>query len=372
MDAGMTTINQGAQPSWLRQNNFNFLRILFASLVLLSHAPELIDGNRHREILTRFFGSISLGELAVDGFFLLSGYLIVKSWQTYPIASAFLQKRVLRIYPAFIVASVIGALIVGPLGAEPADYFSNFSITSFLAGTVLLQPTITPPVFRGQPYAMVNGAMWTIFYEFTCYIAVLVLGSFGIVKRRRLWALLTCSVLTLYLLNRSGRTAFYGHIHLPEIGNVLEFPWLLKLFSLFLVGGCFYLFKDRIRFRGRNALLASLALAVGLHSYTFSEFSVAIFGGYLLFYVSQMKAAGLLTFNKLPDVSYGLYLYGWPVQKLLLWYFPAMSPWVLFPVSLTVSAILGLVSWKLIEEPCLGWKERKRLGGRLPTSIVPT
>jgi peptidoglycan/LPS O-acetylase OafA/YrhL len=102
-----------------RQNNFNLVRLLLALLVLLSHAPELIDGNRSQEILTRMFGTLSFGELAVDGFFLLSGYLIMQSWDAQPQAWPFLKKRMLRIYPGFVIATLVCAFAVGPLAAEP-------------------------------------------------------------------------------------------------------------------------------------------------------------------------------------------------------------------------------------------------------------
>src|SRR3982074_3309146 len=100
-----TPIGMQITESTTRQaNNFGFLRLLFATLVILAHSPELVDGNRSREILTRIFGTMPLGEVAVDGFFLISGYLILQSLVNSKSYFEYLSKRVLRIYPGYIVA----------------------------------------------------------------------------------------------------------------------------------------------------------------------------------------------------------------------------------------------------------------------------
>ncbi|WDF74671.1 acyltransferase family protein [Novosphingobium sp. KACC 22771] len=96
-----------------RKNGFGALRLMLALLVILSHAPEMANGDRHREILTRLFGTLSFGDLAVDGFFIISGYLISASMLSN--SKGFLRRRVMRIYPGFLVASLFCLVIVGPL-----------------------------------------------------------------------------------------------------------------------------------------------------------------------------------------------------------------------------------------------------------------
>ena len=88
-----------------RANNFGMLRLLFAVLVIVAHAPIMVDGNHAREPLTMLFGTVSFGDVGVDGFFLVSGYLITKSFVSTASVSAYLVKRVFRIVPVISRAS---------------------------------------------------------------------------------------------------------------------------------------------------------------------------------------------------------------------------------------------------------------------------
>lgn len=335
-----------------RQNNFNLLRLVFATLVLLSHAPELIDGNRSRELLTNVFHTVSFGEFAVDGFFLLSGYLIVKSWCNSPDLVRFSRSRILRIFPGFIVATILCAFVVGPLASPPTVYFSDFSFLKLAESTAQLKPPNLPMVFAGTYYASVNGAMWTISLEFACYISVLAAGLIGLTKKPRLWLILTVTLLVIFTLQR-----FELLSHVP--GKYWFSHPLVRLGSFFFVGGTFYLFNEKFIFDRKLAWVAAAALLIGMFSWRLSELLLATAGGYLFFYFAFAQVPYIVYFNKLPDISYGVYLYGWPVQKLLLWYFPLMSPWLLFIGSCGGAFTLGTMSWYAIEKPCLKFKRKK-------------
>lgn len=344
----MTSTHAQAYPA--RNNHFNLLRLIFAVLVILSHSFELVDGNRSRELLTWVFGTLSFGEFAVDGFFLLSGYLIVQSWESSPRPSRFLKKRALRIYPGFIVASLVSAFIVGPLGADAAQYFSAFQGWGFVRDVVLLRVPFVPPVFQGQPSAYVNGPMWTIAFEVKCYLLVMLLGMVGLVKHRRGWLAISACLFLLATIQNAGYR-FEIHGRQPEMLGPM-----IRLANLFFVGGCFYLFREKIRMTRQLALLAAIVLCAGMFIPHYAELVLALFGGYLLFFFAFLRIPGLLRFNDLPDVSYGLYLYGWPVQKLLIWYVPGISPWSVLFLSLVLSLLLAVISWYAIEEPFLKLK----------------
>ncbi len=332
-----------------RANNFNLLRLLFAVLVLLSHSFELVDGDRSRELLTSVFHTLTFGEFAVDGFFLLSGYLIVQSWQLSPRMGSFLKKRILRIYPGFIAASIICTFVVAPLGSILEHYPFSFTTWQFIENTLSFGNPLTGEVFLGQYYPWVNGALWTISWEAKCYIAVLLIGLVGGVRNRQVWFVLTLAALIVFLCQKFG---FVLKVH----GSAFAREDAARFASLFFVGGSFYLYRDKIMFEQKWLVASALSLAGLMFSNQLAELALAIFGGYLLFYFAFKPSPFLAGFLKFPDVSYGVYLYGWPIQKLILWYFPSARPWTLFAFSCCAAVVCGLISWYVIEKPFLKLK----------------
>lgn len=355
------TINTSPASHLQRTNNFNLCRLVLAILVIVSHGPELIDGNRHRELLTQLFHTISFGEFAVDGFFLISGYLITQSWHETPQAFSFLKKRVLRIFPAFIAWSLISAVIVGPLAADPR-YFFQFDIPAFAKGMLALQVPQVPPVFVGSHYPLINGSMWTISYEFYCYLAILAFGIFGLLRHRASWLSTTLILLALNVLHNFGvQTTCFGFCDLVN-------P-IYRLSMFFFAGGCFFLYRDSLRYEKKFLIVLIPLLLAALFSIRTAEIALATLGGYLLFYFALARIPVLSYFNKLPDVSYGLYLSAWPVTKLLILFYPEISAPTLVPLTTLICIIFGAASWYVVEKPFL---KLKNWQGSRPSAINAT
>jgi len=343
-------------------NGFGLLRLLFAGLVIVAHAPELKDGNRSRELLSLCFGSISFGDLAVDAFFVISGYLIVASFLNSSSTFAYMARRAARIYPGFLVSYLLCVLVVAPLGAV-AWVTTRGQIASAVVGAILLRAPDVGAVFSGQPYPALNGAMWTIGYEFQCYVLVAMLGTAGLLRQRRVVAglALLVTVLAIYAWYPPMPyvpTPYQSFDMFSQTGAATllfaVFRFSPRLLAMFLIGACFYLYRDRLRFRWIYAALALAVLAVGLHVPRVADPGVALAGGYLIFFVSNRAAdTPLARINNRNDVSYGLYLYGWPVQKLVYFYWPDFSPWQAGVLTFALAYGLGWASWLCVERPAM-------------------
>ena len=338
------------------KNNFTFLRLLFALLVLLAHAPEMIDGNRGRELLTLWTHRMSFGDLGVDCFFIISGFLVSKSWEERPHLSVYLKKRVLRIYPGFIAAFFLSALVIGRLGAASSAYFFQLDYTGLLRDAALLLQPSTPAVFPGHPWGRVNGALWTIHYEAFCYLAVAAIGLSGLFKRRIFWLtlLLCCFVMWMNL----DRPIFGPLLTVLTEGSLSQ---IFRFATFFVTGACFYLFRSKIRYSKSGAAIAVTALFLSLNDDVWFQLMLATFGAYLLFFFAFAKLPVLKWFQGAPDISYGTYLYGWPAQKLLVQYFPELSPWAVFMFSVIVSCVCGYLSWHFVEKRFMRKEKRKRI-----------
>jgi peptidoglycan/LPS O-acetylase OafA/YrhL len=316
-----------------RSNNFGALRLLFAALVVVGHSSDLVGAPPLTEPLRSVFGTLSFGEVAVDGFFIISGYLITKSFLSPAPLSRFLLSRVLRIYPGYIVAFLISFYLVGWLG----DGDISKGLFAQLRTMLLLKAPDVHGVFPGLAQPETNGPMWSLAEEFRCYCMVVLLGLTTLLRRRSVF--LTLVVIGLCLLTFRS----FG---------------IVRMASIFLCGMSFYLFRDRIRYNWGIAIVASIGWCATMRYRSLCEPGTAIFGGYLIFWFAfNIRSQALNKIGRTTDISYGLYLYGWPIAELIVFYHRAVPAWQLTAMTLPLAAGAGFLSWILIEGPALRLKE---------------
>ena len=331
---------------------------MFATFVLIAHAPELTDGNRSRELFNRLTHSgMTLGEVGVDGFFLLSGYLIAQSWMLEPDLLLFLRKRLLRIVPGVVVAAFLSVLIIGWLAPAVPHFFLQFHLP-------FTGKPLKPPVLPGMPAPFTNGSLWTIPYEFRCYLIVALLGIVGFLRRTGLW--FAATVILLFLsIDQSAQHLMSWHHFQGIVGTPEKF---YRLTSAYFVGASFYVFRGRVLFRPALAALAGLLLAVLVFIPRVTEPAIVLFGGYLIFYFGQKHLPLPVWAQNFPDISYGIYLYGWPVESLWI-YFTHSSPWITVLVCTPIVFALGWLSWHFVERPMLKLKHRRAAVASPPLAV---
>ena len=341
-----------------RANNFNFIRFALAVMVIFGHSYSMIQKTSDNEPLTRLTrGQMFSGELAVDCFFIISGFLILQSWLYSRSAGDYLRKRALRIYPGYIVCALLCIFVVGPIGMGSASaYFHTMPWKHNLHALVFLNQLEIHP-FIHLPIEIVNGSLWTISEEFVCYLALAALGLLGILRKRRLVLGLFAASLAGYLfqLARGWNKPFALPLHLG--GDITAWP---RLFTYFLAGMCYYLFRDKIRYTRAYLWLAGLALTVSCVTNSLA-LTLPICGTYLLFYFVFHPTLHAYEFGRKCDLSYGIYLYGWPAQQLILNYFLRdLNPVTLALCAIPVTCGAAYLSWILIEKPFLKLKPRSQ------------
>jgi peptidoglycan/LPS O-acetylase OafA/YrhL len=350
-----------------RKNNFDFLRFWFASLVLFYHCYPLLQGStaRQGDPLARI-APMAAGS-SVDFFFVISGFLVTASWLRSRTFGQYLRKRILRIYPAFIAASFFCAFLIGPLSSIPPGYYwPHFQFVKFALYLALLPADVVGPdmahVFVNLPYShVIDGSFWTLRYEFELYLVTAALGSFGLFRHssgRRIVMLLFVMLFALYALSGLTSHLLIVDREVPWVGSPMK--WL-RLATCFLSGMLFYLYRDRIHI---SSLLFAAALAafflLGLKPSWFS-LAVPVLGAYVLFSFAFQPSIKLQNFARYGDFSYGMYLYAFPIQQVLVQYWePDLTPLRLFLIAFPLTLLCAVLSWHLIEAPCLALKNGKQ------------
>ncbi len=331
-----------------RSNSLDLLRLLLAAAVAVAHGCQIAWGWQPT------LGHTQVGALAVDGFFVLSGYLVTISFLRLGSPWRFAWHRFLRIMPAFWVCLLLTAFVVAPIlsvlsGGGVADALGGEqpSYRYVLDNGALFMRTFDVgglPAGDVSP-GVVNGALWTLWFEACCYALVGAAGVAGLLRGRGRLAVVAVAVSCgIALAIQDAR------------GAELPGDLYLRLVFLFALGALGHLYADLLPVRGSWALAAlavtgaALALAGDYRPWAGAAFA------YLCLWA--VVSTPWLRHRPRRDLSYGLYVYHWPVQVLLVTAGAAALGPAYLPLAVGVPLLAALASWTLVESPALARKGR--------------
>jgi peptidoglycan/LPS O-acetylase OafA/YrhL len=323
-------------------NAFGVIRLLLAIAVLVSHSFYFTTGLTQSEPLTELTGH-SLGEHAVQAFFILSGLLVCQSLANASGVGDFALARVLRIFPGLIVCVLLTVVILGlTVGRmDPMAFFAHPMTSIYVAKTSLLMTASAPlpGVFETLPVARhVNGSLWTLKYEALCYVG---LALFGLLRLRRadtIWLGAPALVGVMVL----------GSVALPTDTNAYSSLHNVAYFGVFFATGVLmFLLRETLVIRAIYLVpfVIAFVLTKGTPLY---ELATALALGYAILVAGAGAMIPWTAFTNRQDYSFGVYIYATPVQQALLW------PLVLSAIALALVLPLAVFSWNVIERPAMG------------------
>lgn len=331
-----------------RANSLNLIRLFLAFLVLLAHSWHVVgDGNGWG------FRGENLGGWAVAGFFGVSGYLITASRFSNRIGT-YLVHRVARIFPAFIVCLVVMAFGFAPIAylVQHGSLFGFWqtpttplnSVFANMALHIVSYDIAGTPANVPYPGAW-NGSLWTLYFEFLCYLLVAFIGFVPLFKKTP-WPMVVAFLVSVAIWANIGTLK-------PYLQSNLDFELAARLVPYFLGGAVVQVLSSRIGIH-KVAGPVSVVLAAA------SIFFVDGFGGqlaapfitYALLWISTWLPQP--SFVARNDLSYGGYIYAFPVQQLLAVF--GAYHWGVwwFTLAATICTIpLAAASWFFIERPVM-------------------
>lgn len=346
------TIAERLGGSKARVNAFDSLRLVAALSVIWSHSYLLTSGNYdHEPLYWASSGQFTLGSLSVGVFFVISGLFISASFDRSKSVREFVRNRALRIMPALVVVIALLALVIGPIMTTVPlhAYFGNAETWLFFRNIVFLPIAFRlPGVFEGHTVQTVNESIWTLKFEIACYaIAALTLMVRKWTKPVVVAGWLASFLIVRYWPNANGVSGAEYYI-----------VAIARMFRFFGAGMLIYLYRERIVISPKLALASALLPLAFLGTSWFVE-ATAFFGSYSVIALGYLAPERFRNLAERGDVSYGVYIYGWPIQQLL---WPIghgqANAWLLNTMmALPLAYAMGWVSWLLVEKPFLARKK---------------
>lgn len=327
-------------------NNFLLLRLIAASLVVYGHSFALAQHCTDcRDVVGSLFRYRYSGDIGLHIFFVISGFLVTASFCNRENIGQFAKARLLRIYPALIVCTLLMVLLGAALTTlDPASYWTSPATRSFIFKNSTLRGVAfsLPGVFDGMKYGgAMNGSLWSLPIELRLYIIVACLGLLGAFKTRFVSNIVITSIVAIALFSPSWLFFFKSA------------PANLRVGAFFALGAILYVNRRTIPLHW-SALLALVIASIAAHGTPAFEWLAGLVIGYGVFFIAFSKKIRLPIFIK--DYSYGIYLYAWPAQQLIAYFAPTWGPYRMAVCSMLAAWILGALSWHLVERPALKLK----------------
>jgi peptidoglycan/LPS O-acetylase OafA/YrhL len=333
-----------------KTNTFTALRIGFALLILYGHAIMIPIGLPITGAWPVFIDTIV--QFALDGFFILSGYMIASSVMRSTDLTSYSLSRVLRIFPGLIVTTLILWIVVGPLFSE-LSFFEYWSSAQTWAFPLLVigqgDPMAgLPEVFNASPLISMNGPLWTIRYELLAYVGIGILTAFGLFQHSRMilmWAALFAVA-----------SVIHGIFGYEGIGSATV-ESMMRFGTAFLIGSAFFAARDKINLAPGYVILIIMA-AFALQNTTVGPLMTQMAVAWTVLTLGYFQFSGGVgsSLRNVEDVSYGIYIMHWPIGMMAFALIPEASSTLLFVIMLPVSIVSAWLLRVFVEKPALAMK----------------
>ena len=333
-----------------RRNNFDAVRMLAASAVIYGHAHPL---TATPDVL--LLGN-SVQSFAVKVFFIISGFLVARSWAWDPAPLRYLAKRALRIFPALLLLLAVTVVVGAWVTTLPvAAYFADPGTRLYVAYNAVLYPAYSlPGVFAGLPYpGAVNGSLWSLPAEFLLYLLFPLVHSVG----RRLGGNAFLLAATLALCAASLYWVRVAPLSTPVVFYGTGLASVLDTAPYFFLGASYSLARGKLRFDPATALfMVGVLVFFRPESAFWMELAAFVVAPYCVLAFATAASPVLAHAGRWGDPSYGIYLYGWPAQQLALTWVPNLTPIGNTLVALPIAVTAAYLSWYALEKRALSFK----------------
>ncbi len=340
------------------QNNFDFLRLMAAMMVVVYHSYPLLYANYYHDWLFNLTGHCSSGSICLDVFFVMSGFLITQSYCRRPTCIEFFKGRVLRIFPALMVSMLLIVLVVGAIFTQLSwqDYFTNAYTWRYFVGLSLFKLQFNlPQVFTENFHhtSSVNGSIWSLSYEWTMYALLFFFGKIGFLKPTKINLILHGLIIGLMV---------YLDVH-PSLTTIsflgIKSVIIVHLYSLFMMGSWLFLLKDKININHLTALVVFMIWVLTFHTVYCAIISVIAIP-ILVIWFAFLPINIFKKITATGDYSYGIYVFGFPIQQIIIQLTKGnIGIYQMIGLSLFLSLAVAILSYHFIEKPVLNWKKKR-------------